>query len=180
MLILVQHLLRGGRYGRERTAQLGRLLARFEAQPGPRFADPHARALAAELIDLKRRLSHAMAGAKACSSCATGCIAPSGYFEGGRCCGTGTLDVFTQAEVRALKLAGVAPPTEPADTGDERAGCLFRGATGCSLDPESRPARCLEYICLDLRVELEDSPRFDEIQSLRRELVETFRRFEAL
>ena len=180
MLVLVQHLLAGGRYGRARTAELGRLLARYEAQPGRLFADPSARALAERIAHLKRQLSEALAGARACATCAGGCVAPSGFFEGGRCCGTATLDVFTQPEVRAIKLAGVAPPSTPAEDGDERAGCLFRGERGCALGPESRPARCLEYVCLELRVELEEDERADRINALRRELSDTFARFEAL
>lgn len=180
MLVLVQHLLRGGRYGRARTTELGRLLARFEAQPGPMLADPSVRAMAERIAHLKRRLSEALAGVRACASCAKGCVTPAGYFEGGRCCGTATLEVFTQPEVRAIKMAGVPPPTAPAEDGDERAGCLFRGSRGCALEPEARPARCLEYVCLDLRVELEDREGFDGIQALRRELADTIARFEAI
>jgi hypothetical protein len=179
MLVLVQHLIAGGRYGRVRTAELGRLLARYEAQPGPLLADPSVRALARRIAHLKRELSEALAGVRACAGCARGCVAPAGYFEGGRCCGTATLDVFTQAEVRAIKLAGVAPPSAPAEDGDERAGCLFRGSAGCSLAPESRPARCLEYVCLELGVELDESERSDRVHALRRELSEALARFEA-
>jgi hypothetical protein len=183
VLVLLSHLIRDGRYGRARVTELGRLLARFEAQPGPMFADPAARALAARIIELKRELSAALSSVRACSSCARGCKTPSGFFEGGRCCGTATLDVFTQPEVRAMKMAGLAPPMEPAETGDEQAGCLFRGATGCSLSPDARPARCVVYVCHDLRFELEDAfepEAFERIQKLRRELEETFARFEAL
>lgn len=179
MLVLVQHLIGGGRYGRARTAELGRLLARYEAQPGPLLADPFARALAERIARLKRQLSEALSGVRACATCAGGCVAPAGYFEGGRCCGTATLEVFTQPEVRAIKLAGVAVPSTPAEDGDERAGCLFRGERGCSLEPESRPARCLEYVCLELRVELEESERADRIDALRRELSDALARFAA-
>jgi hypothetical protein len=180
MLILVQHLIAGGRYGRARTAELGRLLARYEAQSGPLLADPFARAVAERIAHLKRQLSEALAEVRSCATCARGCVAPAGAFEGGRCCGTATLDVFTQPEVRAIKMAGVAPPSTPAEDGDERAGCLFRGRTGCSLGPESRPARCLEYVCLELRVELDETERTDRINALRRELTETYARFEEL
>lgn len=159
MLVLVQHLIRNGRYGRARVTELGRLLARFEAQPGPLLADPSVRALATRIAHLKRQLAEAFDEVRACSGCAAGCVAPAGFFEGGRCCGTSTLEVFTQAEVRALKLADVQPPRAPADDGDERAGCLFRGRTGCSLSPEARPTKCAVYVCLDLRVELDEAPR---------------------
>lgn len=180
MFVFVQHLLRRGDYGRARTAELGRLLARYEAQPGRLLASGSARAAAERIARLKRALSDALSSVRACSGCAKGCALPSGFFEGGRCCGTGTLDVFTQSEVRALKLAGIAPPKAPADDGDERAGCLFRGATGCSLEPEERPARCLDYICMELRVELEDGGRIEHIRALRRELKEAFEHLEAL
>lgn len=180
MLALLSHLIRDGRHGRARVAELGRLLARFEAQPGPWLADSRARALATRIVQLKRELSDALAEARACSGCARGCVAPAGFFEGGRCCGTATLEVFTQGEVRALKLAGVAPPSEPAEGGDERAGCLFRGPTGCSLEAEARPSRCLVYVCHELRIELEDTERAERIQALRRELDEAFSRFEAM
>jgi hypothetical protein len=183
VLAFLSHLIRDGRYGRARVAALGRLLARFEAQPGPMFADPEVRALATRLVELKRTLSEALSSVRSCASCARGCRTPSGFFEGGRCCGTATLDVFTPPEVRAMKLAGLPPPSEPAASGDEDAGCLFRGATGCSLPAEARPARCIVYVCHELRIELEDDfepEAFERIQQLRRELEETFARFEAL
>ncbi|HEY8428617.1 MAG TPA: hypothetical protein VIL20_09595 [Sandaracinaceae bacterium] len=180
MMVLLSHLIRDGRYGRARVAELGRLLARFEAQPGRLLADPMARAMAERIVYLKRALAEAFAGLRACESCAKGCGGTSGFFEGGRCCGTATLDVFTQPEVRVMNLAGVVPPTRPAEDGDERAGCLFRGSTGCTVNVEQRPARCLVYVCHDLRIELEESgdgPRAERIHRLRRELEATFARF---
>ncbi len=173
------HLSRDGRFGRERVAELGRLLARFEEQPGPLLADPGLRAMAERIVHLKRALSREFGEVSACSGCASGCAAPSGFFEGGRCCGTRTLDVFTQPEVRAMKMAGVPAPSAPADDGDERAGCIFRGSRGCTVTTDQRPARCVAYVCHDLRIELEeDEARHERIQKLRRELVETFERFE--
>lgn len=170
MLVLVQHLIRGGEWGRARVTELGRLLARFEAQPSAREAGPRARAEALRIAALKRELSEAIGEVRACGGCAKGCAAPSGVFDGGRCCGTSTLEVFSQVEVRAMKIAGVAPPREPAADGDERAGCMFRGATGCALPAEGRPAKCLVYVCHELRQELEGTPRFARVQRLRRAL----------
>jgi len=178
MLALVQHLIRGGRYGRARLTQLARLLARFESQPSPRFAPHRVRAMAEEITRLKLELGAALAGVTSCSGCAKACVAPSGYFPGGRCCGTSALEVFTPGEVRAIKLAGGAAPTAPADDGAEEAGCLFRGSTGCSLDTASRPARCLVYVCLELQQELEAEPHFGEVQSLRKRLQDTLAEFE--
>lgn len=186
MLVLVQHLIRSGKWDRHRASELGRLLARFEAQPGPRDVPPAARAEAARVARLKRELSQAIGEVRACAGCAKGCAAPSGVFEGGRCCGTNTHDVFTPPEVRAIKLAGVAPPTEPAADGDPRGGCIFRGARGCALEPEARPARCLVYVCHELGHELEDrddasgGERHARIQALRRELDDAQARVEAM
>lgn len=167
MLVLVQHLIRSGRIDRARARALGRVLARFEAQPGPMLAPGRVRALASRVATLKRELSEAIGEVRACAGCAGGCVAPSGYFDGGRCCGTSTDEVFTPEEVRAIKLAGVRPPTEPAEGGAAEAGCLFRGPRGCSLPPEGRPARCLIYVCHELRIELEETPRFERIGRLR-------------
>ncbi len=183
MKVFLAHLIRDGRHGRARVAELGRLLARFEAQPGRTLADPAARAVAERIVHLKRALSAAFGEVRACSGCARGCAAPSGVFDGGRCCGTATLDVFTQPEVRAMKLAGVVPPTSPADDGDERAGCVFRGSTGCTVSVEQRPARCVVYVCHDLRIELEDEgdeARLERIARLRHELEHTLARFEEM
>lgn len=179
-MILLHHLIRDGRYGRARVAELGRLFARFEAQPGPMFADPSVRAVAERLVHLKRLLSEAFGQVQSCSGCGRGCVPPAGTFEGGRCCGTATLDVFTQEEVRAMKLAGIEPPSEPAQDGAERSGCLFRGRAGCSLAPAQRPARCLVYVCHELRIEIEETERYAYIQRLRAELEDTFERFEEL
>ncbi len=178
--MLVQHLIRGGRYDRARLSELGRLLARYEAQPGTAFADPMLRAMAERIVHLKRALADALGEVRACAECARGCARPSGFFEGGRCCGTSTLEVFTQAEVRAIKMAGVPAPSEPAEDGDAHAGCIFRGAQGCSISTDARPSRCLVYVCHDLRIELEDTERYERIQALRRELNDTFARFEEL
>jgi hypothetical protein len=180
VLIPLSHLIRDGRLGRARVTELGRLLARFEAQPGPMLADPSVRAMAERIVHLKRQVRDAFGEVRACSSCARGCVAPSGFFEGGRCCGTATLDVFTQPEARAMKLAGVAPPQVPAEDGDERAGCLFRSSTSCTLPIEQRPVRCVVYVCHELRMEIEETERYERIQKLRRELSETFARFEEM
>jgi len=178
VLVLVQHLIRGGRFGRDQLTKLGRLLARFEAQPGPRLAARELRARAARVLELKVRLSEELEGVQACSGCARGCVTPSGYFDGGRCCGTSTLEVFTQAEVRAMKLAGIAPPLAPAEDGADEAGCLFRGARGCSLEPAARPARCVVYVCAELRAELDEGERSERIHALRRALDHAMKGFE--
>ncbi|MCA9604463.1 MAG: hypothetical protein KC619_02640 [Myxococcales bacterium] len=185
MLVLVQHLIRNGKWDRHRLTELGKVLARFEAQPGRFLADPRWRAEAERIARLKREVSEAIGEVRACAHCAKGCGGTSGVFEGGRCCGTNTQEVFAPPEVRVIKLAGVAPPTEPAADGDPHAGCIFRGSRGCSLAPEARPAKCLVYVCHELRHELEGrdddarGERFERIQALRRELDEAQARLEA-
>lgn len=168
------------RLDRARAKELRRLRARFTAQ-APRWDTDHtARALAHRILELKRALASAFSDVTACATCARGCAPPAGAFEGGRCCGTSTLTVFSPVEVRALRLAGVDAPSEPAEGGHADAGCLFRGPSGCSLSPAARPSVCAVYVCLDLGDELDRRDDAPSIAALRRELAETFSRFAAL
>jgi hypothetical protein len=179
MLVLVQHLIRSGRHGRARTAELGRLAARWEAQPTPRRMGPEGRALAARIAALKVELSQRLAGVRSCTGCAEGCAMPSGHFPGGRCCGTATLEVFAPGEVAAMKAGGITAPLEPAEAGHESAGCTFRGPSGCVRPPEGRPSRCLVYVCNELRDELEGTGRAGDVHRLRERLDAAQAAFEA-
>ncbi|MFK7987585.1 MAG: hypothetical protein AB8I08_16315 [Sandaracinaceae bacterium] len=180
-LIAVADLLPGRRarrlYGEARAADLMRLRARFTAQPSPREAPRSVVEAAARLGALKRALAEAYADVRRCASCAEGCAAPSGAYAGGRCCGTETLTVFTQDEVRLLKLAGRRAPCEAAGYADN-AGCAFRGPRGCVLEPEDRPVRCLVYECEELAAEL-DATGPKRARVLRADLVEAKRALEA-
>ena len=153
-----------------RRERLRWLRARYRAQPSRRASSRLERRRADQIVELKRQLAAAMSGADACASCAIGCAPPSGHFDGGRCCGTDTRQVFTRAEVRAIKVAGLPAPNAPAEGGAKAAGCLFRGPKGCSLPTEQRPARCLIYVCLELRDELRARPSFAQLQGLRKRL----------
>lgn len=169
MLISVRQLLDRARHPRSRADDLARLRARFAAQPSAREAGPEARAQGEALRRLRRLLSDALAGVRACAGCARGHPEPAGRWDGGHCCGGDTFRVFTQDEVAALKLGGtrlsdLRPPR------GEQAGCAFRGDTGCSLDPEHRPNICVRYVCMELRTELKEQPRWVRIGELSREI----------
>lgn len=177
MLVPIERLLARVRARSPRDEELGRLRARFAAQPSTWSATREQRRLAARLRELKRELAGAFAGVRSCAGCARGEPEPKGRWDGGRCCGgTRTDVVFTPGEVRALKAGGVrardlAPP------GEELAGCAFRGSRGCSLAPEQRPATCLVYACAELKGEIDARGDADRIHALRLELHETFEAF---
>jgi hypothetical protein len=153
---------------------LAQLRARFGAQPSRWGVDARQRELADDLRRLKRELADTLHGADSCHGCAKGHPQPAGRWQGGHCCGGRTERVFTPDEVMALKLAGTSPGDLRAPTTDH-AGCSFRGPAGCSLSPEDRPAICLRYVCLELRAELREQPRWKRIAELSRALDSGFR-----
>jgi hypothetical protein len=146
-----------------------------EADPGPE-ADT-LRALAAEVRDLKPLVLRAFDGAHACGGCGRGRPAPHGRWDGGFCCGGRTEGVFDDDEVAALALAGTRPrDLRPPPDRDDHAGCAFRGATGCSLEPAHRPALCVRFACRELEAELRAAGRWSELRALARRLDEAMRR----
>ncbi len=171
-LVPLARLLARGRPS-PRDADLGRLRARFAAQPSRWLATREQRRLAARLRELKRDLAAAFAGIESCRGCGRGEPGPKGRWDGGRCCGTSTDVVFTPAEVAALKIAGTHARDLVPPEGDA-AGCVLRGPTGCSIAPEDRPTVCLVYACAELKAELRRSGEAERIQALRAELHETF------
>ena len=163
----------------ERDRELATLRARFSAQPSAREAGPEAVASAARLKELRVAMSRAFSNVEACSGCGKKRPEPHGHWPGGACCGSRTLDLFTQHEVASLKVAGVrARDLEPPK--DDHAGCAFRGERGCSLSAEHRPNICVRYICLELRAELIDKPEWRAISKVGAELRDEFARFESL
>ncbi len=178
MLLPIERLLRRAPPG-SRAAELSTLRARFRGQPGARAAGAEAVASAARLRELRVAMSQAFSDVEACRGCGRRRPEPQGHWEGGACCGSRTLDLFTQTEVASLKLAGVAP-RDLRPPRDDHAGCAFRGATGCSLSPEQRPNICVRYVCLELRAELRESPRWKRISELGAAMRDEFRRFESL
>ncbi len=167
MLISVRELVDRARYPRTRARDLAKLRARFQACPPMR--DPGERDRALELQALKEEMVAVLDPVHACRGCAKGHPEPAGHWDGGHCCGGDTFRVFTKQEVRALKLAGTRPKDWVPPAG-EQAGCAFRGPRGCSLAARHRPAICLRYICLELRAELRDEPRWARIGKLARRM----------
>lgn len=176
MLLPIERLLSRVRARSPRDEDLGRLRARFAAQPSAWSATREEKRLAARLLELKRELAEAFAGLRSCHGCARGEPGHKGRWDGGRCCGTRTEVVFTPGEVRALKISGVrARVLVPPD--DDFAGCAFRGSRGCSLTVEQRPAVCLVYTCAELKEEIGRDAGAARIHALRRELHETYAAF---
>jgi hypothetical protein len=162
-----------------RDRELATLRARFTAQPSAREAGAEAVAIAARLKELRVEMSRAFSHVDACSGCGKKRPEPHGHWAGGACCGSRTLDLFTEAEVASLKLAGIRARALEPPRGDH-AGCAFRGETGCSLSAEQRPNICVRYICLELRSELIDKPEWRAISKLGAALRDEFARFETL
>ena len=135
-----------------------------------------SRELALEVRQLKQRISGQLAEVRSCTTCAQGYPWPAAAFDGGLCCSGVTADVFSDREVEALAAAGtrvrdLRPPT------DTYAGCVFRGATGCSLEPADRPSVCIRYLCKVLRHELHSRGLLDALESDIDELAQVFARF---
>lgn len=170
MLIAVDRLLRKLRVRHEptRAAELRTLGRRLKAE---RSARPTAeeREAAAELVRLKTDLSAALADVTSCGTCARGKRPPRGTFEGGDCCSAVTADLFSDEEVAALVQAGTRPRDLHAPH-TAHAGCSFRGATGCTLEVQHRPERCVRYVCPILRRELRDKGELPAIEERARVL----------
>lgn len=162
-----------------RGEELATLRARFRSQPSAREAGPEAIASAARLKELRVAMSRAFANVDACASCGKKRPEPHGHWQGGACCGSRTLDLFTKHEVASLALSGVRMRDLEPPKGDH-AGCAFRGERGCSLSPEQRPNICVRYICLELRAEVLDTPEWQNISKLGAELRDEYARFESL
>jgi len=178
MLLPLERLLRRAPPD-SREAELGALRARFRAQPSAREAGPEAVASAARLRELRVALSAAFANVEACHGCGRRRPEPHGHWAGGACCGSRTLDLFTQEEVESLALTGVRARDLAPPRGDH-AGCAFRGEGGCSLAPEHRPNLCVRYVCLELRAELLEKPEWRRISELGAALRDELARFSAL
>lgn len=99
---------------------------------------------------------------------------PHGRWSGGHCCGGRTEEIFTDAELSALRLSGTTPARLTLPPPSDHAGCAFRGPERCSLEPEDRPVICAAYICRDLEAELRGRGVFGPIKALRAELRAAF------
>lgn len=116
---------------------------------------------------------------QSCRGCARHHPLPEGRWPGGHCCGGKTLNIFSPEEVAALKMGGTRARDWRAPQSDH-AGCVFRGPTGCSLEPEDRPSICLRYLCLELREELRAEPEWEGVSRIGAELRDTYAALHAL
>jgi hypothetical protein len=179
-LLGIDRLFRRRAEPASREEELVTLRARFRAQPSAREAGPEAVASAKRLRELRVEMAAAFEDVNACRTCARGRPEPNGHWQGGSCCGSNTLDLFSAEEVASLKLSGVTASDLTPPRADH-AGCVFRGPTGCSLAPEQRPSICVRYICLELRAEVRDGgERWQRLSQLGAALRDESTRFAAL
>lgn len=178
-LISARHLVDRLRHPAARADQLRALRLRLERQRSATDASHEERALAGELRELRERLSRAVGSVRSCSGCAVGHPEPFGHWAGGHCCGGRTEEIFSDAELAALALAGTTPGRLSPPRA-EVAGCVFRGPSGCSLPVRDRPNVCVSHLCRELLAELAEREDRREIAALKAELVRSFERFARL
>jgi hypothetical protein len=177
VLIPVQRLVDGLRHPRSRAGEAAALRRRLAAAPGPGIASAEEVEAALAIRRLKVALAAAFGAPSSCGGCARGHPLPHGRWNGGHCCSGRTEEIFTDAEVAALRLAGTTPARLTLPPPSDHAGCAFRGPDGCSLDPGDRPALCAAYVCRDLEAELRDRGAHGAIKALRAELRAAVERF---
>jgi len=174
VFVALERLLVALRQPADRARELVALHARLRSELAA-TVEAEERALAEAVLAQKRAVSAQLTAVRSCRTCATGQPRPIGHYDGGACCSGVTADLFDDNELAALAHAGtrvgdlVAPRTD-------HAGCSFRGATGCTLELDHRPARCVHYLCDTLRRELHTRHQLDTIE---RELAELDHRMQA-
>jgi hypothetical protein len=164
------------RHPRSRAQELAELRVRWALAPGPERQSTAQVARGRRLAELRDEMAAALGSVEACAACGRGQPLPHGRWEGGFCCAGRTEELFDDAEVAALKAAGVDGLKLRAPAGDH-AGCAFRGPTGCSLSPRQRPSRCLAYLCSGLRLELGRRGDLPAVQALADDLTATMADF---
>lgn len=162
MFVRVERLLIKLRQPASRADELNALRQRMRET---RVSDDE-RALARDVHAAKLRMSAQLTDVKSCG------------LDRGACCGGVTAHLFDDRELAALVGAGtrLGDLTPPSRT-DAHDGCAFRGAGGCSLAVEHRPARCVHYVCDTLRRELHDRGQLDSVEASLAELDAAVQRF---
>jgi hypothetical protein len=165
VLVAVERLLLRVRHPASRARELDALRQRVRDELAKDVGDEE-RALARAVHDAKLAAAEALQAVTSCSGCAAGHPAPTGRYSGGACCAGETATLFDDAELAALVHAGtrLKDLTPPAGR-DDHAGCTFRGPRGCTLEVTSRPARCVHYVCDELRRELHRAGRLDGVET---------------
>lgn len=175
MLIAARHVIDRMRGPRARADEARALRERLAAAPGAEEAGEERARLARDVVRLKRAVSGRLTGLASCAGCSRGHPMPHGRWDGGHCCGGRTEELFSDDEVRALRLGGTTPARLSPPSSDH-AGCAFRGPRGCSLDVADRPALCVRYLCRELEEELRRRGDLALLKSLTAELEATFAR----
>lgn len=173
MFVAVERLLVKIRQPRSRADELIALRARLRAELAADVADEE-RALARAVHARKLAVAEELRGVTSCASCDAG-----GPHAGGACCAGVTEELFDDNELAALAHAGTRPKHLVAPR-SVHAGCAFRGAHGCTLAIEHRPARCVHYACDTLRRELHARGRLDAVEAKLGELNAEMQRFTAV
>jgi hypothetical protein len=179
VLVAVERLLLKVRQPASRAGELIALRRRARAELAG-VPDDEERVLAATVRARKLDVAGELRAVASCSSCAGGQPWPIGGYAGGACCSGVTAELFDDAELAALVHAGTrARDLTPPSGGDAHAGCAFRGAHGCALEVEHRPARCIHYICTALRRELHARGQLDAVEAKLDSLNRDMQRFTA-
>ena len=177
MFVALNAIVRRRRQPRSRREELTALRRRFrDRQRLNSGASAVERDLAAQLKQLRRDMSAAMAQPSRCSSCTRGLPAPEGRWPGGHCCSGHTEDVFSDDEIDALSLSGTRARDLRGPRSDH-AGCAFRGPLGCSLAVDHRPNVCLRYLCGELRRELHSRGLLRRLEALEEQTHRVFTQF---
>lgn len=162
-----------------RAAEVAELRQRIRGERRSELGDDE-RALAAAVLRAKQVVAAATGEVRSCGACAQGQPWPVGGFAGGACCAGTTSHVFDDHELAALAGAGTRPrDLQPPAGGDAHAGCAFRGAHACSLALPHRPARCIHFVCDQLRGELHRADRLDDMERKLAELNRAMQAFTA-
>jgi len=178
VFVAVERLLIKLRQPADRAHELIALHARLRSELAATI-EADEQALAEAVLAQKRAISAHLTAVHSCRTCATGQPRPVGHYDGGACCSGVTADLFDDNELAALVHAGtrvgnlVAPRTD-------HAGCAFRGPTGCTLELDHRPARCVHYVCNTLRRELHSRHQLDMIEAGLAELDRRMQAFRAV
>lgn len=174
MLIWLQYLFDRISGPRGRAEELRAVRLRLADQDGRGVASREEVRLSLRLRGLRVLLVGCLGKVDAC----TRCVRPrSEAWPGGHCCSGHTEDLFTEAELSALKLSGTTSLLLRAPRSGS-AGCVFRGPSGCSLAPAHRPSLCVRYMCCDLQRELALRPDGVETNRLQEEIRVTMEAFE--
>jgi hypothetical protein len=160
---------------RTRADELRTLRLRLLSQARNEKPRPAEQQLARRLRELREQLARQLGHVEACARCAD---PPSTVWRGGQCCSARTENLYSDAELAALRLAGTTASRLKPPRG-AHAGCSFRGPAGCSLAVADRPCVCVGYACRELLVELRQRDDAPAIARLQDELGHVFQRFAA-